>query len=148
MLDEGGPRNCRPADRAPSPYVEHMTEVATAPQQIQLPALNVLFFKEKDMWIAQCLQFDVTAQGETIPKARKSFERVLLAQIISDLEEKRAPLSTVPSAPAKFWHQYRSKAATTLAGRDPIHVPEESIPSETPPAWMIPYLTLDELRVI
>jgi|HubBroStandDraft_5_1064220.scaffolds.fasta_scaffold175107_3 predicted RNase H-like HicB family nuclease len=114
------------------------------PRQIRLPPLNILFFKEQGFWVAQCLQVDVTSQGETIEDARKSFERVLVAQVMSDLEEKREPLSCLPEAPAKFWHQFRR--ASALAERGSIHLPE--LPTETPPAWMIPYLTLDEMRVI
>jgi hypothetical protein len=97
--------------------------VTSEAQFAGLPPLNVLFFKEEGFWVAQCLQFDVTAQGETLPEARKSFERVLVAQILSDLQEKRQPLSSVPSAPAKFWQWYRSRAATTLVGRGPLRRP-------------------------
>jgi hypothetical protein len=121
-------------------------ELTEQSHQVNLPPLNVLFFKEQEFWVAQCLQFDVTAQGKTIPEARRSFERVLVAQIICDLEEKRPPLSSVPRAPTKFWQQFRK--ASALAEREPIPFPEELLPNETPPAWMIPYLTMDESRVI
>jgi hypothetical protein len=122
------------------------TTTAAEGQRIQLPALNVLFFKEEGFWVAQCLEFDVTAQGRTIPEARMSFERVLVAQVLCDLKEKRAPLSLIPSAPSHFWRKYRK--ASALHEREPIPLPEELLPRETPPAWMIPYLTVNELRVM
>lgn len=110
--------------------------------------LSVLFLKEGDFWVAQCLQFDITSQGKSIADAQRSFERVLVAQIICDLEQGREALSSVPQAPAEMFELF--KIAEPLQQRDvPVRFPEPTTSQGSiPPPWMIPRLSLSELRAI
>ena len=43
--------------------------------------LDVLFIKDGTAWTAQCLQYDVSAQGESLKDAQRAFEYVLAVEI-------------------------------------------------------------------
>jgi hypothetical protein len=80
----------------------------SAPEIVMLPPLRVLLVKKADVWVAQCLEYDITAQGKEIDDARKSFERVLLAHVMSDRDANRKPLDGVPPAPADVREMFAS----------------------------------------
>jgi hypothetical protein len=68
--------------------------------------LHVLLFQEPagehEVWIAQCLEYDITAQGDTIRAAQKDFERTVLGEIVLALEGGRPPLSGIAPAPSRY----------------------------------------------
>jgi hypothetical protein len=71
-----------------------------------LPTLHVLLLQESagehDVWVAQCLEYDVTAQGDTIHEAQKDFERTILGEIALALERGKRPLADIAPAPARY----------------------------------------------
>ena len=87
--------------------------------------LDVLVTKEADWWVAQCLQYDLTAQAKTLADLRYAFERALVAQVVVSIERKVEPFDSLPSAPRKYWDAW-----------------ERALPVETeriaPPAFRIP----------
>ena len=70
------------------------------PQQLRL---SVLLLKGATHWVAQCLEYDLAAQGKEIDDALRSFTRTLNGQILLDIQEKVAPLSRVLQAPKEYW---------------------------------------------
>ena len=123
-----------------------MTSLAPQPKVVTLPPLSVLLVKKADVWVAQCLEYDITAQGKEIDDARKSFERVLLAHVMSDLDANRQPLDGVPPAPADIHEMFRS--SKRLAERPaPILVPPSTTVPRDPPVWTMKQLQVNELRV-
>lgn len=94
--------------------------------------LDVLFFKEGNLWVGQCLQHDIAVQGENLRECMQELNDSLLGRIViaSELGMDH-PFRDVPPAPLKYWKQYR--AALKLS-------PEEStfqFPEGVPPAFMI-----------
>jgi hypothetical protein len=58
--------------------------------------LSVVFIKDQcATWVAQCLEFDIAAQGKTIKDAQRAFERTFLGQVMLDLHHKRQPLEGI-----------------------------------------------------
>lgn len=113
-------------------------------------AVSVLLLKERETWVAQCLEHDVAAQGDTIDEALDNFGAVFAGHVVLDLREGREPLVDVPQAPVEYWTRYKQgqKLAKTL----PIRLPEpkmitEDMISAAPPAWMVSAMA-QELRVI
>ena len=109
--------------------------------------LQILLCKEGSegiwKWVAQCLQYDIAAQGNTIAEAMVSFERTFCGQIVVDLAVGRKPLEGIPEAPRAYWDEFQS--AEKLADTDrPMHMwpPPESIP----PPLMINAVA-DDMRV-
>ena len=70
--------------------------------------MDVVLYQEDESWIAQGLQFDVTARGDSPTQASDRFDAKLGAELIMSLElEDEAPLSGIGQAPEKFWHMFK-----------------------------------------
>ena len=92
--------------------------------------MRVLLLKENATWVAQCLEYDIAAQGPTIALAKEAFVYAFASQIAVALHHKEDPLATFGSAPKHYWDLFSK--AERLA--DPIRI---SDPIEIPPAFMI-----------
>jgi hypothetical protein len=84
--------------------------------------LSVLILQEDKTWVAQCLEYDIVAQGETIAKATQAFEKTLVGQIIIDVKHKKRPLEDIPSAPKFYWDKFEN--AERLQDKKPFHLPD------------------------
>ena len=69
--------------------------------------VTILFLRESDRWAAQCLEYDIAAQGESIPKAMEAFEQTFVGQIIVDVKSGKQPLEGIPQAPRFYWNQVK-----------------------------------------
>ena len=68
--------------------------------------LDVLFICDGSAWTAQCLQYDIAAQGGTIKDAQRAFEYALSVEA-AYLNERGQSLDSLPAAPNCYWKQYR-----------------------------------------
>lgn len=90
-------------------------------------AVSVVFCYEERGWAAQCLEYDIAAQGRTIPEAKAALEKAFVSQLAVDIANKVPPLSLIPQAPGKYWEMFQN--GERLADqRKPFYVP---------PAFMI-----------
>ena len=62
-------------------------------------AVSVLLKKSDDAWYAQCLEYDVAAQGPNVAEVKNRFLKTLMSQIAFDMQDGKLPLSGLPSAP-------------------------------------------------
>lgn len=76
--------------------------------------LSVLLFHECDRWVAQCLELDISAQGETIDDVQYEFERTLFGE----LAIRRLDFSELPAAPDRYWKRW--DAAKRLEDSRPL----------------------------
>lgn len=83
--------------------------------------LSILLINEGDKWIAQCLEWDIAAQGDSHKKALQTFEAVFWAHVLRDVEKGRPILETVDSAPEEFWDQFSD--GTPLKNPYPLRPP-------------------------
>ena len=103
--------------------------------------LSVLLLKaENGGWVAQCLEYDLAAQGSTLAIVKDAFARTVVGQMLVDIEHNIEPLSSFAPAPSNYWETFRK--AERLADRQPLLVPAGSLP----PACMIRAMAND-LRV-
>lgn len=70
---------------------------------ITLPAVSLVLLKEAEQWTAQCLEYDITGQGNTPEKAIKEFEHIFMGHAILDKEKGDAILKNIPKAPDWYW---------------------------------------------
>lgn len=92
--------------------------------------MRVLLLKEDTVWVAQCLEYDIAAQGPTIAVAKDAFVRTFAAQIAVAFHHRDEPLATFEKAPTYYWNLFNK--AECLA--DPIRIFD---PIKIPPAFMI-----------
>ena len=96
--------------------------------------LDVLFFRdrEKDVWVGQCLQYDIAVQAENLRECMQELRSVLLGRIVIAAELKMEhPFENVPPAPAKYWKHYQD--AFKLCPDEPTF----QFPEGVPPAFML-----------
>jgi hypothetical protein len=67
--------------------------------------IRVLLLPEgqKGEWAAQCLEYDIASQGNSINDAIFNFLQVVTGQICRDIERGIEPLSTKTEAPPWYW---------------------------------------------
>ena len=71
--------------------------------------IRAVAFRDSGFWCAQCLEYDIAAQADTIPELRKELARVLLAHVLTSAELKRDhPFAGLGQAPQRYFEMYES----------------------------------------
>lgn len=80
--------------------------------------INVVLYQEGSHWIAQGLEYDITAQAPSLPELRERFAVKVAAEVAISVELKREPLEGIDPAPAHFWRMF-DKARMTVETESP-----------------------------
>ena len=107
--------------------------------------LDILVRKDPDVdvWVSQCLQYDIAAQGATIKDSLVAFMHALASEVAYGIEVKNLtddPLAEIPSPPEeirRLFNEAEAKVRRSVVPEMP-HVP---------PAVHAAMPVLDELRV-
>lgn len=97
--------------------------------------IRVILFRESDWWVAQCLEFDLAAQGKTWVEAIGELERVINGRIVVCQREGIDPFD-LPKAP-QIYEELFKKAA-------PVEFNE--VPTELPPGFLA-FMQQKEIRL-
>ena len=76
--------------------------------------LKILLFTEGSTWIAQSLQIDITAQGDSHTKALDRLSVLFWAQHYLDEQADRLPFSTALKAPKRYWDMFQKGTKVTI----------------------------------
>lgn len=87
--------------------------------------IRVIVFKESDVWVAQCLEYDIGAQADSIDALTAQLNAVLKAEFKESMERHERPFAGIEPAPQRF-HTMWEHRTRSLA-----------IKPSTPPAWLI-----------
>ncbi len=98
--------------------------------------LSILMLKEDNAWVAQCLEFDIAGQGESIKDAMVDFMHTFVLELALSDETGSQGLEDIPPAPKYYWRLYR-KQATPVIECEENH-PLEINTSEIPEPFMLP----------
>ena len=90
-------------------------------------------------WVAECLEYDIGAQGKTIEQAKVAFAKTFASQIVVDLAYGRQPLEGIGQSPDDVWQRYESA--------EPLKEESFTLPKEAMPAFLADQLVRHELRV-
>jgi hypothetical protein len=86
--------------------------------------VSVLLHRDGAAWVAQCLEYDVAAQGSTVGEAKNNFLRTLSTQIVFDVKDGKRPLEGLDRAPASYFDHL---GEVISGGPDlPVCVPKET----------------------
>lgn len=97
--------------------------------------LRVLVIKQGEQWLAQALDYNLSAQAPSDDQAVQAFIRILRARLRMDHERGKTPLQGLPQAPDRFfevWERLERELHDGLV-TEPASEPEEGIP----PAYVI-----------
>jgi hypothetical protein len=84
--------------------------------------LSIVLLKEGSGWVAQCLEYDIAAQGNTVKKAQQAFEKTFVGQLIVDVKHNKMPLEGIAKAPKMYWDMIDQ--AEHRQERRPVYLPE------------------------
>ena len=70
--------------------------------------IKAVLFEEAGAWSAQCLDFDIAAQAETLLDVRDELARVLAVHVAASAQMGREPFPGIAPAPLRFWDLYES----------------------------------------
>jgi hypothetical protein len=71
--------------------------------------VSVVLYPEDGFWIAQGVQFDITARGSTPTEASERFNDKFGAELVMSIElGDNEPLAHIGSAPKEFWDMYEN----------------------------------------
>lgn len=71
--------------------------------------MRVLLLKENDRWVAQGLEYDITASGVSIAEAKAAFRRMVEAQVAGAEHDGIEPFEGIGPAP-DFYHELAERA--------------------------------------
>lgn len=91
--------------------------------------INILLFKDSEWWEAQCLEYDIAAQGRTLPEAMAEIEHAIVCHLAVNAEAGEQPFEGIPPAPEYFSKLFEERAVPTKA-------PPFKLPKNVPPAWL------------
>jgi hypothetical protein len=104
-------------------------------------AISVLIRCEgQGKWAAQCLEYDIAAQGDSIKQATEKLEQTFIGQICVDLYTGKDPLEGISPAPRTYWNEFE-QAQRLQDHRRPFY-----LGNRIPPAYMI-QAGADDMRV-
>src|SRR3989338_4387140 len=61
--------------------------------------VSVVAFQEGDLWVAQCVEYDIAAHASDLTRLPAAFERALLENLCINAELGREGLDGIPAAP-------------------------------------------------
>jgi hypothetical protein len=70
--------------------------------------LNVVFYEDGDLWVAQAIEFDIAARADKPSKLPRAFERAVMANLVANQELGRQRLEGIPAAPQRFRELFES----------------------------------------
>ena len=68
--------------------------------------LTCLEYKDGDLFIAHCLEFDLVSQGATLEEARKNLADLIFSHVQFAVEKDIEEKSLFRPAPNKYWEIY------------------------------------------
>lgn len=104
-----------------------ITAPITVPVNVQL---SVLIKREsakgREAYIAQCLEYDIAVQGDSVSELKKRLSRVIKGHIFLALEHGEEVFGNLPPAPAHLWEVWSD--ANWLCEPIPVTLPSDQIP--------------------
>ena len=106
--------------------------------------LSILLLKDGGLWTAQCLEYDIAAQGSDIHEAISEFHKTLAFEVAYSHERGLPPLHGIPAAPQYYWKVFEESGEPIMPRSKPSPFRLEGL--DLPDAYMIPKMR--ELRAV
>jgi hypothetical protein len=90
--------------------------------------IRVVVFKDDDVWVAQCLEYDIGAQAADIDTLNERFNVALKAELKESVERGKEPFAGIEPAPERFHTMWEHRARSV---------------EMTPPPWIVGKAKLD-----
>jgi hypothetical protein len=94
-------------------------EVPSLDDEVDLGLLRFVFLRDGQLWVAQCLEYDLGGEGHSPQEAAAAAIDAIMTRIALDRTLGRAPLQDVPEAPDEYKRLY--ERGTPLDIQPPQH---------------------------
>ena len=81
--------------------------------------VDVVLYPEGDHWVAQGLQYDITAQAKEQADLPGKFMLAFASEVVVAMELGEEPLVSIPQAPQKFFQMFERATATLQIDEPP-----------------------------
>jgi hypothetical protein len=81
--------------------------------------ISAVLYQEGAHWIAQGLEFDITAQADSLPDLKERFATKVAIEVAISLDMDKMPLEGIGRAPAQFWSMFDEAAITDVPAKTP-----------------------------
>ncbi len=112
------------------------------------PTINVVAFQEAGGWVAQCLQYDIAVQANSLADLQREFQVELASHVFFNIERGRAPFDGLDEAPPKFWKMYSEgtplSESEDLSSSEAVKLPDS--PPPKPEVAPVRYKISDDCR--
>jgi hypothetical protein len=92
--------------------------------------VRILFTREGEAWVVQCLEYDIASQGRTLQEAEETFGRTFVGQMLLDLHKGKQPLQGIGPAPRMYWRKFKEGIGLKVE-------PTIALPKSVSPAFVI-----------
>ncbi len=93
---------------------------------------RILFFENEEGWAAQCLEYDLATQAETLEALYYEVERILVAHIALADELGIEPFEGLDPAPQKYWDIFEKSQLSVERPGTAFSMKEKKAPSIRP----------------
>ncbi len=101
--------------------------------------ISAILYQEDSWWIAQGLEFDITAQAPSLPELHDRFAMKVLAEVVISLDLNEQPLEGVPPAPDLFWQMFKDSKMAVSADPSPARIEDSPVVPH-----IIPYMKIGQ----
>ena len=80
--------------------------------------IRIVVYQEEGKWVAQCLEYDIRAQADTIEKLQTHID-IAISATLADSEERHGKIAHIDPAP-KHFHELWERRSADVQPRNPI----------------------------
>ncbi len=88
--------------------------------------IGAVVFRESDSWVAQCLEYDLTAQANSLKDLQYELQRTLIGHILAATEADQVPFERLAPAPKRYWEMFATAYALEYE-HHPFRVPHGQV---------------------
>lgn len=84
--------------------------------------ISAILYQEDSCWIAQGLEFDISAQASSLPDLHSLFMMKIATEIVISHDLGLEPLAGIPSAPDLFWRMFEEATMAVSSDSPPVRI--------------------------
>jgi hypothetical protein len=67
-----------------------------------MPKIRAILFREGDLWVGQCIEYDIGAQAKTLTELHKKLELTVMLDLQESVKRHGVPFKGIQPAPNSF----------------------------------------------
>ncbi len=99
--------------------------------------ISAVLYQEDTCWIAQGLDYDITAQAPSLPDLYNRFAMKIVSEIVISLDLKKQPLEGIPRAPELFWRMFEEATMTVSVEPPSVRIVDSEVAPQIIPHMKI-----------